>query len=74
MPFSEPDAGAVVAASNGWDAYYLWRFSEKRGEKWECECSGWRTFRKSCKHISAAKLAVTGKKVPGVVSSWCTLP
>ena len=71
MAFSEPDAGAVVAASNGWDAYQLWRFSEKRGEKWECECTGWRTFGRPCKHMAMAKQAVLGRKVPGVVSSWC---
>ena len=71
MSFSEPDAGAVVAASPGWDAYQLWRFSAKRGEKWECECATWRTLGRTCKHMDLAKKAVTGAKVPGVISSWC---
>lgn len=74
MPFSEPDAGVIVAASNGRDVYHLWRFSGKRGEAWECECVGFRSLGKPCKHMTMAKQAVSGRKVPGVVSSWCTIP
>ena len=65
---SEPTAGAVVEASNGWDVYHVWRFKGSRRE-WECECATWRTLGKPCKHISSAIQSIrSGKKVPGVIS------
>jgi hypothetical protein len=63
--YSEPDAGAVVDASNGWDAYQVWMF----GRKMECECATWRTLRRPCKHMDLLKESIrAGKPVPGVVS------
>ena len=64
----EPNAGGVVTSSNGWDAYMVWSFGQKRNP-WECECASFRTRGVECKHISAVKVSVkTGKAQPGVVS------
>ena len=67
---SEPTAQVVVAASNGWDTYFVTQFKDAR-HPWECECAMWRSMRKTCSHISAAKQAVrSGVKAPGVISIW----
>jgi hypothetical protein len=65
--YSEPNAGGVAHASSKWDAYQVWLF----GKKWECECTGYRTFRRDCKHISLVRDSVRrGSPVVGVVSCW----
>ena len=65
---SEPTAGALVVASNGWDVYHVWRFKGQRQE-WECECATWRSLHKPCKHMDLARQSIrSGKKQPGVVS------
>lgn len=64
----EPNAGGVVAASNGWDAYMVWSFGTKR-QPWECECASFRTRGVECKHIAAVKESVrSGRPTPGVIS------
>jgi len=68
MPFSEPDAGVVVLSSDGREAYELHLFKGAR-RPWECTCATFRTLGQNCKHMEAAKQAITGKKVPGVVRS-----
>lgn len=73
MSFSEPDAGATVLSTDGREAYELHLFKGAR-RPWECTCATFRTLGRNCKHMDAAKLAITGKKVPGVVRSWCNLP
>jgi hypothetical protein len=66
--FSEPDAGGVVAASDGVNVYEVWQFKGSRRE-WECTCTGYRTFNKQCKHISEVRDTVkTGKKGPNVIT------
>lgn len=67
---SEPTAQVVVAASNGFDTYYITYFEGAR-RPWECECAMWRSMHKNCGHISAAKQSVrSGKKAEGVISIW----
>ena len=64
----EPNAGGVVGSSNGWDAYMVWSFRQKR-YPWECECPAYRTKGAECKHISAVKESVRhGKPQQGVIS------
>ena len=63
--FSEPDAGAVVEASGGWEVYHVWAF----GRKLECECATYRALRKPCKHMDLLRESIrAGRPVPGVVS------
>lgn len=64
----EPNAGGVVGSSNGWDAYMVWSFRQKRFP-WECECLSYRTKGAECKHITAVKESVRrGKPQIGVIS------
>jgi hypothetical protein len=68
MAFSEPTAGGTVAGSDGVTVYEVWQFKGSRRE-WECTCTGYRTFGKPCKHISAVRDAVkSGKRGSGVIS------
>ncbi len=70
MVFAEPDAGGVVAASNGWDVYHVWQFEGIR-RPWECECPSYRIRGEECKHISAVKASIrSGSAVPGVIRFW----
>lgn len=71
MPFSEPDAGAVVLSSDGREAYELHLFKGAR-RQWECTCATFRSMGRDCKHMESARQAVrTGRKPAGVVSFWC---
>jgi len=46
-----------------------------RGQRreWECECDGFRVFNRTCKHIPAARTALTSKKDASVVDVWLGL-
>ena len=73
MSFSEPDAGATVLSTDGREAYELHLFKGARRQR-ECTCATFRTLGQNCKHMEKARQAITGKKPPGVVRSWCNLP
>jgi len=61
--FSEPLAGGICESSDG-GYYHVWQFA-----KWECECTGYRVFGKSCKHIMQVRDSVrSGNKKQGVIS------
>ena len=66
--FSEPTTGGIHHASDG-GYYHVWLF----GTRWECECTGFRTFGKPCKHISNVRDSIrSDNKKQGVISFFNT--
>ena len=62
--FSEPTAGGIHDSSSG-GYYHVYLF----GSKWECECVGFRTLGKTCKHITGVRDSIrSDTKKQGVIS------
>lgn len=62
--FSEPTAGGIHNSSSG-GYYHVYLF----GSKWECECVGFRTLGKTCKHITNIRDSIrSDTKKQGVLS------
>jgi hypothetical protein len=67
---SEPTALVIIRGSTG--VYHVGYWRGQRRE-WECECDGFRSFGRNCKHIPIAQAAVGGRPSEKVIDTWLSL-